>query len=236
VKHIGLELKPFRPTELSEVAFLKGKRVKMPADKPVDMCQIPLDLTTEERKNGLDNLEGHYFGELMRKLGYAIREDWPPEVTRLVDISMKDFLSQRGASADAIQYMLGDYEEIARDENSHVGQPKSKIKGGNDQLPRAFAAKLGDMIRYGCVVEHIERGDNRLRIDCRHEGMLDRVEAEAVILHDSLQRSASHRCHAGMDRGKTQSDRRPPIRAGRAHGPDSLVGKGSVRLCQDQVF
>jgi hypothetical protein len=73
VKHIGLELEPFRPTELSEVAFLKGKW-----DKPVDMCQIPLDLTTEERKNGLDNLEEHYFGELMRKLGYAIREDWPP--------------------------------------------------------------------------------------------------------------------------------------------------------------
>jgi Flavin containing amine oxidoreductase len=37
------------------------------------------------------------------------------------------------------------------------------------------------MILYGCVVEHIERGENRLRIDCRHEGMLDRVEAEAVI-------------------------------------------------------
>jgi hypothetical protein len=46
---------------------------------------------------------------------------------------MKDFLRQRGASADAIQYMLGDYEEIAaldyiRDENSHVGQPKSKVR------------------------------------------------------------------------------------------------------------
>jgi monoamine oxidase len=186
VKHFGLELEPFRPTELSEVALLKGKRVRIPPDKPVDMSQVPLDLTTEERKNGLDNLEEHYFGELMRRLGYAIREDWPPEVTRLADISMKDFLRQRGASADAIQYLLGDYEEIAaldyiRDDNSHVGQPKSKIKGGNDQLPRAFAAKLGDVIRYGCAVEHIERGENRVRIACRHEGMLDHMEAEAVI-------------------------------------------------------
>jgi hypothetical protein len=73
VKHIGLELEPFRPTELSEVAFLKGKR-----DKPGDMCQIPLDLTTEERRKGSTISKSTIFGELMRKLGYAIREDWPP--------------------------------------------------------------------------------------------------------------------------------------------------------------
>ena len=47
VKHFGLELEPFRPTQLSEVALLKGKRVKIPTDKPVDMSQVPLDLTPE---------------------------------------------------------------------------------------------------------------------------------------------------------------------------------------------
>jgi monoamine oxidase len=52
VKHFGLELEPFFPTGLSEVALLKGKRVKMPADKPVDMSQVPLDLTPEERRIG----------------------------------------------------------------------------------------------------------------------------------------------------------------------------------------
>jgi monoamine oxidase len=186
VKHFGLELEPFYPAGLSEVALLKGKRVRIPADKPVDMSQVPLNLTPEERRVGLDDLEELYCGDLMRKLGYGIPEVWPPETLRLADISMQEFLRQHGASADAIRYMLGDYEEIAaldyiRDENNHVRQTKSKIKGGNDQLPRAFAAKLGDVIRYGCVVEHIERGENRVRIDCRHEGMLDHVEAEAVI-------------------------------------------------------
>jgi monoamine oxidase len=186
VKHFGLELEPFFPTTLSEVALLKGKRVLMPADKPLDMSQVPLDLTPEERKVGLDDLEEYYFGELMRKLGYALREDWPPEMMRLADISMGDFLRQRGASADAIHYLLTGLEDQAaldyiRDENSHVRQVKSKIKGGNDQLPRAFAAKLSDVIRYGCVVEHIERSENRVRIACRHEGMLDQVEAEAAV-------------------------------------------------------
>ena len=186
VKHFGLELEPFRPTTLSEVALLKGKRVMMPADKPVDMSRVPLALTPEEREVGLDDLEEHYFGELMRKLGYALREDWPPETMRLADISMGDFLRQRGASADAIHYMLAGLEgqaalDYIRDENSHVRQTKSKIKGGNDQLPRAFAAKLSDAIRYGCVVEHIERSENRVRIACRHQSLLDHVEADAVI-------------------------------------------------------
>jgi len=186
VKHFGLELEPFRPTELSEVALLKGKRVRIPPNQPVDMSQVPLDLTPEERKIGLDDLEEHYIGELMRNLGASIREDWPPEMMRLADISTKDFLHQRGASADAIQYMTTGFEEqsaldYVRDENNHYKKAKTKIKGGNDQLPRAFAAKLSDVIRYGCVVEHIERGENRVRIAFRHAGMLDHVEAETVI-------------------------------------------------------
>ena len=37
VNHFGLELEPFFPKELSEIALLKGKRVKIPVGKPVDM-------------------------------------------------------------------------------------------------------------------------------------------------------------------------------------------------------
>ena len=105
VKHFGLELEPFRPTHLSEVALLKGKRVKIPPDKPVDMSQVPLDLTPEERRVGLDDLEELYCGELMRKIGSAIRQDWSPEMMRLADIGIEDFLHQRGASADAMHYV-----------------------------------------------------------------------------------------------------------------------------------
>src|ERR1700736_5396072 len=50
VRHFGLELEPFFPKELSDVALLKGKRVKTLAGKPVDVSQVPLDLTPEERR------------------------------------------------------------------------------------------------------------------------------------------------------------------------------------------
>jgi monoamine oxidase len=186
IKHFGLELEPFVPTELSQVALLKGKRVKIPADKPLDMSQVPLDLTPEERKIGLDDLDEHYYGELLKKIGEATSEDWPPEIMRLADVSMADFLRKRGASDDAIHYMMLGFGQAAalymiRENSFILSGAKSKIKGGTDQLPRAFAAKLSDGIRYGCVVEHIERGEGRVRVSYRRAGLLDHVEAETVI-------------------------------------------------------
>jgi monoamine oxidase len=186
VKHLGLELEPFFPKGLADIALLKGKRVKMPVGKPLDMSQVPLDLTPEERRIGLTNLDEHYYGESMRKIGDAIREDWPPEIERLGDISMRDFLRQRGASDDAIHYLLFGFEadaalDFMRDAYSHHTELLSRIKGGNDQLPRAFAAKLSDVIRYGCVVEHIERRESNVTIAYRRAGMLDHVKADAVI-------------------------------------------------------
>jgi monoamine oxidase len=185
VRHFGLELEPFFPKEGAQVALLKGKRVMLPADKPVDMSQVPLDLTPNERKVGLSNLDEHYYGELMRKIGGAVREVWPSEFAPLADITMGEFLRRRGASEDAIRYLLlGFQDEAALDyirEQANTQTTLSKISGGNDQLPRAFAAKLSDEIHYGCAVEHIERGERRVRIACRHAGVLENLEAEAVI-------------------------------------------------------
>jgi monoamine oxidase len=186
VKNLGLQLEPFYPTNLSQVALMKGKRVKLPADKPVDMSVVPLDLTPEERKIGLANLEEHYFGETTKLIGDRICEDWPPEVVHLGDITVSDFLRQKGASEDAIRYLLLGFEDEAaadfiKDVLSFNAAPLMKIKGGNDQFPRAIAAKMSDSIHYGCAVEHIERSEDLVRVSCRHAGLLDHLEAETVI-------------------------------------------------------
>lgn len=186
VQHFGLELEPFFPKELSQVELLKGKRVKTRMGTPVDMSQVPLDLTPEERKIGLSNLDEHYYGEFMRKIGGAIRDEWFPEIARLADITVRDFLRRQGASPDAIHYLTFGFDQEAaldfiRDSFNHHTESLTKIKGGNDRLPRAFAAKLSDAIRYGCAVEHIERGEGRVRVAYRRAGMLDHVEAEAVV-------------------------------------------------------
>jgi monoamine oxidase len=186
VKHFGLELEPFFPKDKARIELLKGKRIKVTPGKPVDMTQVPLDLTPEERKIGLQNLDEHYYGPTMRQIGDAVRKNWPTDLAPLADIPMAEFLRKRGASQDAIHYMLVGFEDNAaldfmRDAFSHHTASLSKIKGGNDQLPRAFAAKLSDVIRYGCAVEYIERGEKTTRIAFRRAGMLDHVEADVVI-------------------------------------------------------
>jgi hypothetical protein len=62
VKHFGLELEPFYPKGLAQIALLKGKRVKIAADGSVDMSLVPLNVTADERKVGLTNLDEHYYG------------------------------------------------------------------------------------------------------------------------------------------------------------------------------
>jgi len=186
IKRFGLELEPFYPASLAQVALLKGKRVKLSMDGTVDMSLVPLDLTPEERRIGLANLEKHYFGAATQVTGDRIREDWPPEAARLVDITARDFLRQKGASEDAIRYLLLGFEDNAaadfiKDVLNHNAVPLTKIKGGNDQLPQAIAARLSDIIHYGCSVEHIERSEKRVHIACRQAGMLDHVGAEAAI-------------------------------------------------------
>jgi len=186
VKYFNLQLEPFWPTDGADVALLKGKRVKTPVGKPVDMSQVPLDLTPEERRIGLSNFDEHYYGPMMRQIGDAIREDWPPEIVALADVSMADYLRQKGASQDAISYMVTGFQDDAaldfmRDSYSHHTESLAKIKGGNDQLPRAFAAKLSSQIRYGCAVEHIQRDKNSVRITYRQEGLQDQIDADAVV-------------------------------------------------------
>ncbi len=186
VNYFGLQLEPFFPHELAQVALLKGKRVFLAAGKPVDMSQVPLDLTPKERQIGLENFDEHYYGATTRKIGDGIREDWPAEIVQLGNISMADFLRQQGASDDAIHYMVLGFEDDAaldfmRDANSHHTASLAKIKGGNDQLPRAFAARLSEQIRYGCAVEHIQHDPNAVHITYSQSGLQDHIDADAVV-------------------------------------------------------
>lgn len=183
VKYFGLELEPFYPSKLAQVAVLNGKRIKIPESGAPDLSEVS-QFTPEERRVGLLNLDEHYYGDITKKVGGEIHETWPPEVAPLADMTMSDLLRKRGASEVAIHYMLLGFEEDAaldfiRDAANH--HDLAKIKGGNDQLPKAFASRLAKQIRYGCAVEQIDSSGPRVRIAYRRAGMLDHIEADAVV-------------------------------------------------------
>jgi monoamine oxidase len=56
-----------------------------------------------------------------------------------------------------------------------------KIDGGNDRLPRAFADRLADRIRYGCPVHRIEHDTASVRVFFRAGQSVESLDASYVV-------------------------------------------------------
>ena len=56
-----------------------------------------------------------------------------------------------------------------------------KIKGGMDLLPKAFAAHLGDKIRYGAAVVRIEQDAKQANVKFVKDGSLQTLSADVVL-------------------------------------------------------
>jgi monoamine oxidase len=57
----------------------------------------------------------------------------------------------------------------------------SKIKGGNDLLPKAFAAKLADKIHYESPVVKIDQDQNTVRVTFVHKGKQETVTGDRLL-------------------------------------------------------
>jgi len=57
----------------------------------------------------------------------------------------------------------------------------SKIKGGNDNLPKAFAQRLGDKIRYGSPVVKIDQGEKSARVTFLEKGTRQTLTADRIL-------------------------------------------------------
>lgn len=186
IRQFGLPLEPFYPRSLAEVILLRGRRIKRPAGRDIDMSAVPLKLSPAERRVGLSHLDNHYYGTIMKRIGEAIKCRWPPEIAQLGEISFASFLEGLGASPDAIRYLALGFEQdsaldMIRDSASHHAPNLFKIQGGNDRLPGAFAARLADQIHYGCGVVSIQRDDHKVRVWYKQAGGREHVDADEVI-------------------------------------------------------
>src|SRR5262249_40276385 len=82
--------------------------------------------------------------------------NWPGQAAKAYDkLTLAEFLKQQGASRGAIQLLEFPFATADNDPSSALWNlreffyesketTRSKIKGGNDLLPKAFAAKLSD--------------------------------------------------------------------------------------------
>ena len=187
VQQFNLRTVPFYPTG-KEVYLIKGKRSIVDAAHPLDMKDVGLALTGDERHIGLAGLEAAYLGDAQREVGRVAAKDWPtPSLLKAYgSISIEELLRSRGASDDAIEFLVSGYQKEAaldflRDLASHQAPKLSKIVGGNDMLPQAFAARLSSNIIYGAQVMRMEQDSEKATVRFVQAGMTHSLDADYLI-------------------------------------------------------
>ena len=91
-----------------------------------------------------------------------------------------------------------------------AGSPSrwSRIKGGNDLLPKALAAQLADKIRYESPVVKIDQDQNSARVTFVQKGQQETVSSDRLLCALPFSLFAQHRPAARFFRKQTQGDQR----------------------------
>ena len=167
VEFFGLTLDPFQPPDSPSVYYVRGKRIRV---TPGQKVEWPYDLTPEERALGLSGMRQKYIGSMLGEVGDVTDPSWPPpEVLKKYDrMNRSDFWRSRGASEEAVALLslgLSDdrvetWATLLMLRNQALNRKFEryyKIRGGNDLLPKAFAARLAEKIQYAAPVVRIEQ-------------------------------------------------------------------------------
>jgi monoamine oxidase len=192
-KHFGLTLVPFYPKQKDRVFLLGGKRIRVQAGADLDLSQVPFVLTPEERTLGMSGLAKKYMGNAVQQIGDPTLPGWLNGPAKAYDnFNMAEYLKKQGASEGAIRLLelpvatpeddpaslLWDLRESRYESHETT---RYKIEGGNDSLPKAFAAKLSQNIRYGCPVVRIEQDSTKVRATVSQAGTHHTFEADRLI-------------------------------------------------------
>jgi monoamine oxidase len=132
-------------------------------------------------------------GPALRNVGDPSAPDWPVGAAKAYGaITMTEFLREQGASPGAIELLDLPFATAADDrisflfnlrEDWYASQETTryKIKGGNDLLPKAFAATLKENIRYGSPVVRIEQDSDKVRAIALQSATHQTFEADRLI-------------------------------------------------------
>lgn len=82
------------------------------------------------------------------------------------------------ARMSALSMVLDNSRTAGFSENTEEG----RIFGGNDQLPKTFAKKLGNKIKYGCPLQRLEFNAKTVTVFFEEMGALNSIEGTVCIL------------------------------------------------------
>ena len=181
------------PQEEGAFYFLRGKRVY---SKAGELTQWPIELTAKEKKLGLLGIRQKYVIPMYKEMGDVESPDWPPpELKKYDQMTYTEFLRKQGASPGAIallglNYLNMNGDGIDKTSALYILRDGARsetikdwyiIKGGTDHLPKAFAARLKEKIRYGVPVIGIEQDQQQVRAVFLEAGTPQEMTADYLI-------------------------------------------------------
>lgn len=122
-----------------------------------------------------------------------IQDEYKPfgaGLDNLDSMALNDLLRKDGASAAALRFFGGAGSALQSVWHHAILKRRGvplfptgiyRLKGGNHQLPEAFARRLGQRVRLGCPVTGIEHGSERVTVRYREAGKERRMEGEYLV-------------------------------------------------------
>jgi monoamine oxidase len=197
VREFGLTLVPFEPPGVSSIRYAYGQRSRIVPGAPFEW---PSGIPSEQKRLTPVEIRRRYIAPLVDEITDPFSAAWVPESLRKYDrVTRDEYLDAQGVSKAALHMMNLGYTPVARFRsfldvlhenavNRELGRRAGiqneqflKIDGGNDRLPRAFAERLGDRIRYGCAVQRIQHDPSGVRVFFRSSQSVEFSDAAYVV-------------------------------------------------------
>ncbi len=196
-KLFNLTLDPYQrnASELARVVYHHKRRFTVQPDEDFNLlAHFPLDLTLEERELGFDGLWQKYLRPAIEEMGDRNSPDWPPQSAKKYDhMTVEELMREQGASPGvvaAINFALDRHHDDRRPSalwalagwyDDTGSEQMYKIRGGTDLLPKAFAARLAEKIRYGSPVVRIEHDTRSVRLVFSQAGVHQTIAGDYLI-------------------------------------------------------
>jgi monoamine oxidase len=194
LKLFNIPLARPEPLGLPILHYFGGKRVQDAEGSPVHW---PLHLTSEEQKLGLLGMRTRYIKPAVDELARAwLAGSMEALIAKYDSMSFEDFLTNAGASPDAMRLLgIADWDLIGEGPNSQSAldvlcqttsystftSTRYSIEGGNDLLPKAMAARLGERVRYGASAVRIERDSGVVRVVFTRSGAAHTISSDYLV-------------------------------------------------------
>lgn len=189
---LGLQLDPFRQPSEWQLAYVRGRRVKYKQGGPAEW---PYRLTAEEQQLGRVGMWRKYRPmAIFEELGDPSAPGWAVP-KRYDEISFVELLRRNGASEEAVAFLTHGWGAlwgegfasvsalaVLRDTWHQLGARQNyRIRGGNDLLPKALAARLAERIHYGTRVTRVEQDAGGVRVRAVRAGLGEAHAADFLL-------------------------------------------------------